>query len=167
MKRIICITLSFCFLFSLFIPNTAFASVEDEPPAWEDISLTEEEFNAILANNPNNDIRPLATGLIDGYAIGVSKSGDTLLVAGKTVGVTGVVKCGFSKVIIQRRKTGSSEWKDYITYTDLYNDFGLYNLAKSVKVTEGFQFRVVCTHYAKKNIFSVEKIDNTSNTVTF
>lgn len=167
MKRIISITLSICFLFSLFIPNTAFASVEEEMVEWQDIYLSEEEFNAVLSNNPNNDIRPLATGLIDAYYIGASKNGNTLIVAGKTIGTTGVVKCGFSKVTIQRRKTGTTEWSDYIPYTDLYSDSNAYNLGKSCLVTPGFQFRVVCTHYAKKNILSVEKIDNVSNTVTF
>lgn len=167
MKRIISLTISICFMFSLFVSNTAFASAEEEVYEWQDISLSEEEFNEILSQNPNNDTRPYATGLINGYYIGVSKDGNTLIVAGKTIGTTGVIKCGFSKVTIQRRKTGSTEWSDYIPYTDLYNDFNLYNLSKSCLVTPGFQFRVVCTHYAKKNILSVEKIDNVSNIVTF
>ena len=167
MKKIISITLCMCFLFSLFIPNTAFALVEEETEEWQDIYLSEEEFNAVLSNNPNNDIRPLASGLINAYSIAISKNGNTLIVAGQTVGTMGVVKCGFSKVTIQRRKSGTTEWSDYIPYTDLYSESSLYNLGKSCLVTPGFQFRVVCTHYAKKNILSVEKIDNVSNIVTF
>lgn len=166
MKKIISLSLTICFLFSLFIPNTVFAS-EEEMVEWQDIYLSEEEFNAVLSNNSNNDIRPITSGLIDMYSIGVSKKDNTLIVAGKTIGIAGVVKCGFTKVTIQRRKTGTSEWSDYIPYTDLYNDAGSYVLAKSCLVTPGFQFRVVCTHYAKKNILSVEKIDNVSNIVTF
>ena len=167
MKKFISITLSICFLFSLFIPNTAFASVEEGIGDWQDISLTEEEFNAILSNNPNNEIRPIASGLIDGYAIGISKNGNTLIIAGKTIGVTGVIKCGFTKVTIQRRKDSSSSWTDYKTYEDLYVDGGTYPLAKSYIVISDYEYRVTCTHYAKKNIFSVEKINNTSNTIKF
>ena len=167
MKRIISFALSICFLFSLFIPNTAFASVEEEAGDWQDISLSEEEFNAILSNNPNNDIRPMATGLINLYSIGISKNGNTLIIAGQTIGATGVVKCGFTKVTIQRRKDSSSSWTDYKVYENLYNDAGSYALAKSYIVISGYEYRVTCTHYAKKNLLSVQKIDNTSNTIKF
>lgn len=167
MKRIICILLSICFLFSLLIPNTAFASIDDEAGDWQDISLSEEEFNEILSNNPNNKIRPIASGLIDLYSIGISKDGNTLIIAGKTVGTLGVIKCGFTKVTIQRRKDSSSSWTDYKVYENLYNDAGSYALAKSYIVISGYEYRVTCTHYAKKNLLSVQKIDNTSNTIKF
>ena len=167
MKRFICLVLSICFLITLFIPNTVFASVEEDAGDWQDISLTEEEFNEILSNNPNNEIRPIATGLILSYSIGISKNGNTLIIAGKTSGATGVIKCGFTKVTIQRRKDSSSSWTDFKVYEDLYNDAGVYALAKTYIVISGYEYRVTCTHYAKKNIFSVEKINNTSNTIQF
>lgn len=167
MKRIISVALSICFLFSLFIPNTAFASTKEGAGDWQDIYLSEEEFNEILSNNPNNDIRPLASGLINSYSIGISKNGNTLIIVGKTFGITGVIKSGFTKVTIQRRKDSSSSWSDYKIYEDLYSDSSLYNLAKSYIVISGYEYRVTCTHYAKKNIFSVEKINNTSNTIKF
>lgn len=167
MKKIISLVLSICFLFSLFVPNTAFASAEEGEGDWQDISLSEEEFNEIISNNPNNEIRPFATGLINGYYIGISKNGNTLIIAGKTIGATGVIKCGFTKVTIQRRKDSSSSWTDFKTYEDLYNDAGIYALSKSYIVISGYEYRVTCTHYAKKNIFSVEKINNTSNTIKF
>lgn len=167
MRKIISVMLSICFLFSLLIPNSAFASVENGQGDWQDIYLSEEEFNEILANNPNNDIRPLASGLIDAYSIGISKNGNTLIIAGKTSGVTGVIKCGFTKVTIQRRKDSSSSWTDFKVYEDLYNDAGIYALSKSYIVISGYEYRVTCTHYAKKNLLSVQKIDNTSNTIKF
>lgn len=167
MKKFISVALSILFLFSLYIPNTAFASAEEGEGEWQDIYLSEEEFNAILSNNPNNEIRPLATGLIDYYSIGISKDGNKLLIAGKTSCVTGVIKCGFTKVTIQRRKDSSSSWTDFKTYEDLYVDARTYNLAKSYIVISGYEYRVTCTHYAKKNILSVEKISNTSNTIKF
>lgn len=167
MKKVLAFALSICFLFSLFVPNTAFASVEEGVGDWQDISLSEEEFNEILTNNPNNEIRPLASGLILSYSIGISKNGNTLIIAGKTTGATGVIKCGFTKVTIQRRKDSSNAWTDYKTYEDLYNDAGIYALSKSYIVISGYEYRVTCTHYAKKNILSVQKINNTSNTIKF
>lgn len=167
MKKTISIVLSICFLFFLFIPNTVFASVEEEAGDWQDISLSEEEFNTILSNNPNNEIRPLASGLINAYSIAISKNGNTLIIAGQTIGATGVVKCGFTKVTIQRRKDSSSSWTDFKTYEDLYVDGGTYALAKKYVVISGYEYRVTCTHYAKKNILSVQKINNTSNTIKF
>ena len=167
MKRIICAALSICFLFSLFIPDTTFASVEGKEGEWQDIYLSEEEFNAVLSNNKNNEIRPLASGLITFYSIGISKDGNTLIIAGKTSGAAGVIKCGFTKVTIQRRKDSSSSWTDYKVYEDLYNDSGIYALSKSYIVISGYEYRVTCTHYAKKNILSVQKINNTSNTISF
>ena len=167
MKRIISVTLSICFLFSLFIPDTAFASVEESVGEWQDIYLSEEEFNGILSNNPNNDVRPIASGLIVAYSIAISKDGNKLIIAGRTFGSTDVIKCGFTKVTIQRRKDSSESWTDYKVYEDLYNDAGIYNLAKSYIVISGYEYRVTCTHYAKKNILSVQKINNTSNTLSF
>ena len=109
----------------------------------------------------------MATGLINLYSIGISKNGNTLIIAGQTVGATGVIKCGFTKVTIQRRKDSSSSWTDYKIYEDLYVDGGTYPLAKSYIVISGYEYRVTCTHYAKKNLLSVQKIDNTSNTIKF
>lgn len=167
MKKIISIMLSICFLFSLLIPDTAFANNEEESPEWQDIVLSDEEFNLILSNNPNNNVRPLASGLIVAYSIAISKDGNKLIIAGRTFGSTDVIKCGFTKVTIQRRKDSSESWTDYKVYEDLYNDFNLYNLSKTYIVISGYEYRVTCTHYAKKNILSVQKINNTSNTLSF
>lgn len=167
MKRIISCALSICFLFSILIPNTTFASAKEEVGEWQDIYLSEEEFNEILSNNPNNELRPLASGLIDAYSIGISKNGNTLIIAGKTSGSSVVIKSGFTKVTIQRRKDSSSSWTDFKTYEDLYNDASSYYLAKTYIVISGYEYRVTCTHYAKKNILSVQKINNTSNTIKF
>ena len=55
---------------------------------------------------------------------------------------------------------------DYKTYDDLYTDGHTYILSKSIAVASGYQYRVTCTHYAKKNLFSTQKINNVSNVVT-
>lgn len=169
MKRIINTLVVFSLLFAFFIPQIAYASDNTDAPEWTDISISDSEFEAILENNPNNQIpkrSTRSTGLIDTYSIAVSKSGSNLLIAGRTSCISDVTKCGFKEVVIQRRKNSSSSWSDYKTYDDLYTNGHAYTLSKSIAVTSGYQYRVTCTHYAKKNLFSTQKIDNVSNVVT-
>lgn len=167
MKKIIRLIITSCLLLSLFIPTVAFAAVNGEQADWNDIALSTEEFNVILASNTENSAVPYATGLINKCSIAISKSGNSLIIVGLTQGSTEVVKCGFTKVTIQRRANSSSSWSNYKTYTDLYIDGRIYNLSKSITVSSGYQYRVTCTHYAKKSLLSTQKIDNTSNTLTF
>lgn len=168
MKKILLSVISIIMVFVTLAP-TAFA-VNEQLPEWQDLILTEEEFNAILANNTihtvDEDTR--ATGLISAYAMAISKTGtNTLNISGLTTGTADVVKSGFKEVVIQRRASSSSSWTDYITYEDLYIDQIAYVLAQKITVPTGYQYRVTCIHYAKKNIFSVQKIDNVSNVVQF
>ncbi|MDE6412405.1 MAG: hypothetical protein K2K42_00700 [Eubacterium sp.] len=167
MKRILKLMVISILLFSFLIPYTAFAETDQCQTEWQDIELTEEEFNALLANNPNNAVTAYTTGLITRYAISATKSGSNLIVTGVTNGTVDVVKCGFTKVTIQRRKNSSSSWSNYKSYSDIYKDSFVCNLSKTLAVDKGYQYRITCTHYAKKSLFSTEKIDNTSNTVTF
>lgn len=151
---------------SFLIPYTAFAK-SNSVVEWQDIELTDEEFESFLANNPNNEISTYTSGLIVTYMISVSKSGSNLIITGRTTGTAEVIKSGFTKVTIQQRKNSSSSWSNYQSYSSLYYDGGIYNLSKTLAVPGGYQYRVTCTHYAKKSLFSTEKIDNTSNIVTF
>lgn len=166
MKRIINTLVAFSLLFAFLIPQNAYASDNTDAPEWTDISISDSEFEAILENNPNNQISTCSSGLIDTYSIAVSKSSGNLIVVGKTACISDVTKCGFKEVIIQRRKNSSSSWSNYKTYDDLYADSYIYRLSKSIAVASGYQYRVTCTHYAKKNLFSTQKIDNVSNVVT-
>lgn len=165
MKKFLKLTIISLLLFTFIIPYTAFA--ETNNTEWQDIELSDEEFNSFLADNPDNAISPYTSGLITVYAIAASKSGNNLIVTGKTSCIIDVVKSGFTKVTIQQRKNSSSSWSNYQSYSSLYNNSCLYNLSKTLSVPSGYQYRVTCTHYAKKSLFSTEKIDNTSNTVTF
>jgi hypothetical protein len=159
------IKLSAIFLSFLFIFQTSFVALADDEPDWEDATWTQEEFDDILSQNPENQISTLTSGLINTYSIAVSSSGSNLLVGGKTICSLGVVKCGFSVVTIKRRKSSTSSWTTYKTYEDLYLNNSAYTLAKTISVPTGYQYRVYCTHYAKKSLFSTEKIENTSNVV--
>lgn len=167
MKKIFSLIIIGCLFFTLFIPTNVFAAVGGEQTEWQDIVLSDEEFEKILSNNPDNNIMPYTSGLIDSCSIAISKSGSKLIIAGKTSCESSVTKCGFTKVIVQRRSSSSASWSNYQTYNDLYKDARTYTLSKSLSVPSGYQYRVICTHYAKKNIFSTQKIDNTSNTIKF
>ena len=168
MKKILLSVISIIMVMFTLVPN-AFAANE-ELAEWQDLILTQEEFNTILSNNIiyTTDENTRASNLIHAYAIAISKSGtNTLNIAGKTTGTYDVVKSGFKEVVVQRRASSSASWTDYYTYEDLYIDQIGYNLAKSLTVPTGYQYRVTCIHYAKKNIFSVQKIDNVSNVIQF
>lgn len=168
MKKILRPIFALCLAFIMLVP-TAFAS-EADTPQWYDVQLTDEEIAAIFALNPNNPAttpNTRASNLILRYSLGISRDGNTLYVVGKTSGTAEVVLTGFKEVVIQRRANSSASWSDYITYEDLYIDEIVYNLAKAITVPSGYQYRVTCIHYAKKNIFSVQKIDNVSNILTF
>lgn len=167
MKKVFMSAIIFTLLVSLLLPTVAFAEGGGQPEEWQDISLTEEEMDDILSLNPDNGVSTYASNLITIYNIAISKNGNTLIIVGKTHGISDVKKCGFKEVVVQRRKVGSDSWSNYTKYTDLYLDTSSYTLSKSLTVDSGYQYRVTCIHYAKKNIFSTQKISNISNALVF
>lgn len=168
-SKILAILLAFMFVF-----QTSFiALANDNEPDWVDIEMTEEEFDSILALNEQSNSSLMggqantqATGLIISYSIAVSGSGTTLKIAGRTNCNSDVVKCGFTIITIQRRTSSTASWSTYKTYEDLYNNASAYTLAKTITVPSNYQYRVTCTHYAKKNLLSTQKINNTSNVIS-
>lgn len=160
-SRLIAVILSFLFVF-----QTSVAAFANDEPDWQDANWTQEEFDDVYYQNPNNQISTFASGLIVSYGIGVSSSGSNLLIAGKTICAPDVVKCGFTVVTIQRRTVSTASWTTYKTYEDLYRDSNSYTLTKTIAVPTGYQYRVVCTHYAKKSLFSTQKISNASNVIS-
>lgn len=149
----------------LFIFQTSTVSFADDNSDWEDIVMTQDEFDDVFYQNPNNQIATLASGLIVSYGIAISNNGSNLLIAGKTICDPHVVKAGFTVVTIKRRTVSSAAWSTYKTYEDLYNSASSYTLTKTISVPTGYQYRVYCTHYAKKNLLSTEKINNSSNVI--
>lgn len=165
MKKIIKSIFLICLSFIMLVPTVAYAE-DENVPEWEDATLTEEEFNEILAPYVVDNTKTRASGLITAYGMAISKSGSKLLIAGKTYGNADVTKCGFTQVIVQRRKNSDSSWSTYASFYDLYSNSTVYSLTKKLTPPSGYQYRVTCTHYARENIFSTEKIDNISNIVT-
>lgn len=149
-------------------PFNSFA-VDGEKVQWYDIDLTENEIQRILDLNPQNNASSRATGLIIAYNVGIDKSstGTKLNLVAKITCDLDVVKCGFKKILIQRRTNANVAWSTCFTFEDLYDDCPSYTIARQIAVSTGYQYRAVCTFYAKKNILSTQKIELTSNVVTY
>lgn len=165
MKKVIKSIFLVCLSLLMMIPTVAFGA-EEEIADWKDIILSQEEFDSIMSPYEKSGSQARTVGLIQVYGIALSKSGSNLIVAGKTFCNADVIKCGFSEVKIQRRKNSSYSWSTYLTYSDMYDNSCAYTFSKKLTPATGYQYRVTCTHYAKKNVLSTEKISNTSNIVT-
>ena len=81
MKKIINLVITGCLIFALLIPQVAFAAVGGEEAEWQDIVLSDEEFEEILSNNPDNQIMPLSSDLINRHSIAIQKNGNSLIIA--------------------------------------------------------------------------------------
>lgn len=163
MKKYISIFLAILIIITCFAPVTAFAADSTEDDAY----FTQEEFEA-LEHIYAVGITPFTTGLITDNKLGIAKQGTTtLIIKGHTYGSSEVVKCGFTKVVVQRKKASATSWSNYKTYNDLYSESTKYNLSKSLTVDKGYQYRVTATHYAKKSLLSTQKIDSTTGYLTF
>lgn len=155
---LLCITSAFSF--------NSFAADGDKVQ-WYDVDLTEGEMQEILDLNSQNNISTRATDLILAYNVGINREGSTLYLVAKMVCDTDVVKCGFKKIVIQRRASTSSSWTTYVTYEDLYNENCAHAISRAISIPFDYQYRAVCTFYAKKNILVTQKIELNSNIVTY
>lgn len=162
MKKYISIFLAILMIITCSAPVTAFAADSTEDNAY----FTQEEFEA-LEHTYAVGITPYTTGLIIDKNLGIAKDGTILKITGKTEGSSEVVKCGFTKVVVQRKTASATSWSNYKTYNDLYSESNRYNLSKSLTVDKGYQYRVTATHYAKKSLLSTQKIDSTTGYLTF
>ena len=150
----------------IVLPVNSFAA-GGENVQWYNIDLAENEIQRILDLNPQNNASTRASDLILFYNVGIDKDGTNLNLVAKLTCDVDVVKCGFKKIVIQRRTNANVAWSTYLTYEDLYYDDFAYTIARRIAVTTGYQYRAVCTFYAKKNILSTQKIELTSNVVTY
>ena len=123
-------------------------------------------FAACAVDNGGDEIQ--VSGLIFNYDLtATKKNSTTLIVYGTTSCDPVVVKCGFKNLKVQRRANSSSSWSDYYDYGNVYDDSNFAAIGRDLPVDPGYQYRVTCKHYAKKNILNTQTISNTSNIVTF
>ena len=156
MKKIISIFMTVC----CFSPYYAFAA-ENEENKYDCTVYQNESYASI------ESISLYSSNLITKNSFRISKKGTSLILYGITQGNSEVVKCGFTKVVIQRKKSSSTSWSNYKTYNDLFSESNNYTLNKSVAVEKGYQYRVTATHYAKKSLLSTQKIEVTTGSLTF
>ncbi len=166
-RKVISIFLSVIAMVTCVLPTTAFAA--NDSVNTDNANFTDAEFEAL---NPiyaeyEETSKARATGLITNNNLGIGKSGTSLVISGYTYGSSNVVKCGFKEVVIERRKNSSSSWSEYKVYEDLYSDSATYKLNKSVTVPSGYQYRVTAVHYAKKSLFSTQKIEAVTGVLSF
>lgn len=162
MKKYLSIIFSIFMVVCCLVPYTALASDNSE----DDIIINETEFEK-LQHTYAEYIETRATGLIVSKKLGIAKSGSSLMISGYTTGTSSVIKCGFTKVVIQQRKSSSDSWRTYKSYSDLYSDSNTYTLGKTISVTSGYQYRVTATHYAKQSLLSTQKIEATTPYLQF
>jgi hypothetical protein len=123
-------------------------------------------FATYAANNSVDEIQ--ASGLIFRFNLAISKENSTTLyIEGSTVCDPVVVKCGFKNLKVQRRANSTTSWSDFYDYGNVYDDSDSAIISRYLPVDPGYQYRVTCKHYAKKNILNTQSISNTSNIVTF
>lgn len=162
MKKYLSIFLVTLMIICSSVPMHAFA----EDDLAYNCEFTQEEFE-LLEHVYADTIEPYSSGLITGHTLGIAKSGSNLLITGSTSCSSAVVKCGFTKVVVQRRASSSDSWSNYKTFKDLYIDGTYYKLSKTVAVDSGYQYRVTATHYAKKSLLSTQKVDSTTGSLSF
>lgn len=161
MKRSVSLLLCIIVLFTCCVFQTNAINEEDFIPYVIDLSLT----SSIYKNEyESTEIR--ATGLIMSYGLEISATGTTIKIRGETYCAGSVVKSGFKNLVVQRKKASSSSWSDYYDYGDLYNSSYSATLSTTLAVASGYEYRVTCKHYAKKNLLMTQSISNTSNVVS-
>lgn len=128
-----------------------------------DIVLTQSEMDEILALGNSYTTDERASGLIVSATAAINNDHKLLQFVGTMMCTLDVVKCGFEDIVVQRRASSSSAWTHYYTFDDSYEESSSHTVIKAVTTNTGYEYRVVCNLYAKKNIFSVERIDMVSN----
>lgn len=160
MKKIFCALLSFVMIFSLFTFDTFAVSEAETAPYVIDFTLSSANDFSVASNETR------VSGLILTYALSIQKSGTSIVIKGKTGCSNDVVKCGFKNLTVERRKSSSSSWSDYYDYGDYYVESTLATVSTTLSVASGYQYRVTCKHYAKKNLLLTENISNASAVLT-
>lgn len=161
MKKLTALLLCAAVLMTSFAFNISATNEKEPAPVIISFNLTGASDADVSGEN-----NARVSGLITAYALCLEKDGTFLRIFGQTRAAPDVVRTGFKDLVIQRRATTSDSWKDYYDYGNLYIDMSGANLDTTLSVAAGYQYRISCKHYAKKNILMIQTIANTSNIVT-
>lgn len=152
-------------IFVLAIPSfSAFAEVTGEPVAY-DYYISDEDFEKLEhVDSENNNITTYSSGIIESKTLSLAKDGNNLIIKASTKTID-AKKSGFTYIKLQQYKNG--KWVDYKIFNDLYGESNRYSVTKSISAEKGYKYRVIAQHYAKKSLFSVEKIYNETTSLSF
>lgn len=133
-------------------------AIDGEKIQWYDAEFTEERMQQILDLNPQQNFSTRATDLILTYNIAIAKNSTNstyIDMVAKMFCTSSVVKCGFKKIILQKRPSTSSSWSNSLVLEDLYCEDSSHIIGKTFAVSKGYQYRVVCTFYAKLSLIHI------------
>lgn len=99
--------------------------------------------------------------------LGIINVDDTLVIRAYVQGRQEVEKCGFKKIMIQRRPKGQENWATYKVFRPLYTDGNECVFQKKQEVEEGYQYRVVATYYTKRNLFVSSQENEVTGALSF
>lgn len=99
--------------------------------------------------------------------LGIINVDDTLVIRAYIQGRQEVEKCGFKKIMIQRRPKGQENWATYKVYRHLYTDGNECIFQKKQDVEAGYQYRVVATYYTKRNLFVSSQENEVTGALSF
>lgn len=159
MKRLVSVLLCVVVLFTCCVCQVSAADEENFVPYVIGFSLTAPVYE-------NESAESRVSGLILSYGIDLSVSGTSLRIRAETNCVSNVVKSGFKNLVVQRKKVTSATWSDYYDYGDVYSNTYAASINTTLAVESGYQYRVSCKHYAKKNLLLTQSISHTSNVVS-
>lgn len=173
LKKVFCGLLAAMMAGVMLCPMTAMAidAQEADAPIAVEVQMTREEFEQleyVEGINNSSDIMPLATGLISNYKLNMARSGSNIItIHSLTECGSEVSKCGFTEIRLQRRINANYDWQNYWSQTDIFINSNIYERFTDVYITPGYQYRLYGVHYAYKNIFSTQKIENSTSYMTF
>ncbi len=99
--------------------------------------------------------------------LGIINVDDTLVIRASIQGRQEVEQCGFKKIMIQQRPKGQENWTTYKVYRPLYTDGNECTVQKKQEVEAGYQYRVVATYYAKRNLFVSSQENEVTGPLSF
>lgn len=121
------------------------------------------------AEGVDEQLVPLATGLITDYELIGSYGYNTLMIDASTIGSAEMAKIGIVDIVVQH-SSDKVNWVDEVSVSDMLNEdaYNFYLNDYGVPVISGYYYRVVVTHYAKEQGWffpDTESIENASTAV--
>lgn len=121
------------------------------------------------AEGVDEQLVPLATGLIIDYELIGSYGYNTLMIDASTIGSAEMAKIGIVDIVVQH-SSDKVNWVDEVSVSDMLNEdaYNFYLNDYGVPVISGYYYRVVVTHYAKEQGWffpDTESIENASTAV--